>query len=419
MAYIGREPQIGNYQICDAISVVNAQAAYTMQVSSVNVIPESVNHMIVSLNGVIQKPGSSYTISSSTITFSSNLATGDSIDFIYLLGNVLDLGTPSDSTVTTAKLSGNLVTPGTLDVNGQELILDADADTSITADTDDQIDIKVAGADDFQITANTLTALSGSTIKADTIAETTSANGVAVDGLTIKDGKLNTNDSVVTANITDANVTSAKIAGDAITAAKIADDAISDEHLDVTSITGQTAETSIADGDLVLIHDASASALRKMTKANFVAGVGGNNTPAFEAILTSDVTLSANDTDTKITFDTETFDTDGTFSSGRFTPAVAGKYVIYGRLEFDDSNVSATEEHMVKIFKNGSQASVFFKLPNANDTLTTYIEVIALDDNDYIEIYAKINNSDGARKIKGAAANQNKSTFGAFKLIGA
>jgi len=135
-----------------------------MQVSSTNVIPESVNHMIVSLNGVIQKPGSSYTISSSTITFSSNLATGDSIDFIYLLGNVLDLGTPSDSTVTSAKLSGNLVTPGTLDVNGQELILDADADTSITADTDDQIDIKIAGADDFQFTANTFTAQSGSSV---------------------------------------------------------------------------------------------------------------------------------------------------------------------------------------------------------------------------------------------------------------
>ena len=34
-----------------------------------------------------------------------------------------------------------------IDVNGQELILDADADTSITADTDDQIDIKVGGSD--------------------------------------------------------------------------------------------------------------------------------------------------------------------------------------------------------------------------------------------------------------------------------
>jgi hypothetical protein len=164
MAYIGAEPQIGNYQICDAISVVNGQAAYTMQVGSANVVPESANHMIVSLNGVIQKPGSSFTVSSSTITFSSNLATGDSIDFIILLGNVLDLGVPSDSTVTSGKLSGNLVTPGTLDINGQELILDADADTSITADTDDQIDIKIAGADDFQFTANTFTAQSGSSV---------------------------------------------------------------------------------------------------------------------------------------------------------------------------------------------------------------------------------------------------------------
>jgi len=202
MAYIGREPQIGNYQICDAISVVNAQAAYTMQVSSVNVIPESVNHMIVSLNGVIQKPGSSYTISSSTITFSSNLATGDSIDFIYLLGNVLDLGTPSDSTVTSAKLSGNLVTPGTLDVNGQELILDADADTSITADTDDQIDIKIAGADDFQFTANTFTAQSGSSVVVpdggltfgSTAISSTAAELNKLDGATVTTAEINYND---------------------------------------------------------------------------------------------------------------------------------------------------------------------------------------------------------------------------------
>lgn len=53
---------------------------------------------------------------------------------------------------------------GGADFNGDSLILDADGDTSITADTDDQIDIEVAGADDFQITANTLTALTGSTI---------------------------------------------------------------------------------------------------------------------------------------------------------------------------------------------------------------------------------------------------------------
>ena len=109
MAYIGREPTVGNFQVCDAISVVNNQAAYTMQVGGVNVSPESSQHMLVSLNGVIQKNGGtnpSFTVSGSTITFASNLVTGDVIDFIQILGNVLDLGVPSDGTVTPAKLSG-------------------------------------------------------------------------------------------------------------------------------------------------------------------------------------------------------------------------------------------------------------------------------------------------------------------------
>jgi hypothetical protein len=130
MAYIGNSPVIGNFQVCDAISVVNGQAAYTMQVDSANVTPESANHMLVSLNGILQKPGSSFTISGSTITFASNLATGDVIDFIMLLGNVLDIGTPSDATVTNAKtnfvstssaaglqIKGDGTTDGTLQLN--------------------------------------------------------------------------------------------------------------------------------------------------------------------------------------------------------------------------------------------------------------------------------------------------------------
>ena len=113
MAYIGREPQIGNFQVCDAISVVNNQAAYTMQVSSVNVIPETANHCLVSLNGILQAPGSSFTVAGSTITFASALVTNDVINFIQILGSVLDLGVPSDRTVTLAKLAsgtdGNLI----------------------------------------------------------------------------------------------------------------------------------------------------------------------------------------------------------------------------------------------------------------------------------------------------------------------
>jgi len=132
MAYIGQSPSIGNFQVCDAISVVNGQAAYTMQVSSVNVVPETANHMIVSLNGVIQAPGSSYTVSGSTITFASNLVTGDVINFIHILGSVLDLGVPSDDTVSTAKISANAVTAAKFNadvISGQTALATAPADT--------------------------------------------------------------------------------------------------------------------------------------------------------------------------------------------------------------------------------------------------------------------------------------------------
>ena len=107
MSYIGKQPVVGNFQVCDSISVVNGQAAYTMQVGGSNVEPESPNHMLVSLNGVLQAPTSSYTVSGATLTFASNLATNDSIDFVMLLGNVLDIGTPSDGVITEPKLAAN------------------------------------------------------------------------------------------------------------------------------------------------------------------------------------------------------------------------------------------------------------------------------------------------------------------------
>ena len=120
--YIGKTPTVGNFQVCDAISVVNGQAAYTLQVGGVNVAPESANHMLVSLNGILQKPGSSFTISGSTMTFASNLATGDVIDFVQILGNVLDIGQPSDDTVTAAKINNDVI-------SGQTALTSAPADT--------------------------------------------------------------------------------------------------------------------------------------------------------------------------------------------------------------------------------------------------------------------------------------------------
>jgi len=129
MAYIGKTPTVGNFVKLDALTA-SATASYTMQVDSVNFSPESVNHMLVSLNGVIQSPTTSYTISGSTITFASALTSSDSIDFIMVYGNVLDIGTPSDATVTNAKtnfvstssaaglqIKGDGTTDGTLQLN--------------------------------------------------------------------------------------------------------------------------------------------------------------------------------------------------------------------------------------------------------------------------------------------------------------
>ena len=70
---------------------------------------------------------------------------------------------------------------GTVDVNGTAdgIILDADADTTISADTDDQIDIKIAGADDIKITANKFELLSGTSLDMDGISTSAAAGDIS------------------------------------------------------------------------------------------------------------------------------------------------------------------------------------------------------------------------------------------------
>jgi hypothetical protein len=125
MAYIGKTPVIGNFQKCDSIAVVNGQAAYTLQVGGTNVSPQSENHMLVSLNGILQAPVDSFTVSGSTLTFASNLVTGDVIDFVMILGNVLDLGVPSDNTVSLAKLTATGTKDATTFLRGDNTFAEA------------------------------------------------------------------------------------------------------------------------------------------------------------------------------------------------------------------------------------------------------------------------------------------------------
>lgn len=104
MAYIGKNPVVGNFVKLDAITT-SSTATYNLTNGGVAYYPQSANNCIVSLNGVIQSPTSAYTISGSTIVFSDALTASDTIDFILVLGDVLNIGTPSDNTVSLAKLT--------------------------------------------------------------------------------------------------------------------------------------------------------------------------------------------------------------------------------------------------------------------------------------------------------------------------
>ena len=170
MSYIGKQPVVGNFQKCDAISVVNGQAAYTLNVGGSAVTPENANHMLVSLNGVLQAPGDSFTVSGSTLTFASNLATGDVIDFVIILGDVLDLGTPSDNSISTAKLVANSVTAAKFNadvISGQTALAATPADTDEFLISDagvlKRIDYSYIKSDPTHVLLSTTTVSSGTT----------------------------------------------------------------------------------------------------------------------------------------------------------------------------------------------------------------------------------------------------------------
>ena len=116
MPFIGTQPEVGGYSVLDALTA-SATASYTLQLNSANFVPASANQLLVSLNGVIQKPGSSFTVSGSTLTFSSALTSSDSIDFIISMGEPLLIGTPSDNTITTNKLVNDSVTGAKIENN--------------------------------------------------------------------------------------------------------------------------------------------------------------------------------------------------------------------------------------------------------------------------------------------------------------
>ena len=109
MPFIGQQPVTGAYHKLDSITT-SATATYNLLLNGGAYSPASANHLLVSLNGVMQAPQDSFTVSGSQITFASALTSSDNIDFIMALGDVLNIGTPSDGSVNTSQLANSAVT---------------------------------------------------------------------------------------------------------------------------------------------------------------------------------------------------------------------------------------------------------------------------------------------------------------------
>jgi len=106
MAYVGKAPQTGAYQILDDIAgsfTGSTAGPFNLTVGGTAVLPGNEQSCIISISGVIQDPAA-YTISGSQITFSSNPASSDTF-FGTVLGNTFDIGTPTDSSVTAGSLA--------------------------------------------------------------------------------------------------------------------------------------------------------------------------------------------------------------------------------------------------------------------------------------------------------------------------
>ena len=130
MAYIGKSIESGTFALLDTSGNTYNGSNTTFSLGTQVGSPAQ---LLVSHDGVIQKPGTDYSLASggTQITFSTAPASGASIFIVEISGAV---GGPLAS-----------------DLNGAELILDVDADTTLRADTDDQIDFKIANTDHIKL----------------------------------------------------------------------------------------------------------------------------------------------------------------------------------------------------------------------------------------------------------------------------
>jgi hypothetical protein len=185
---------------------------------------------------------------------------------------------------------------------------------------------------------------------------------------------------------------------------------ITNTMLNSSAITGQTAVTTPATDDVLLCYDTSATALRKITFANF------GNTPAFRATMSADQNI-LNITDTIIAFDTEEYDTDNAYNTATYTfttpTGKSGKYLFIARANFFlDSGKSIS----LSFVKNGSIVTRTFNVvasPGSNLFLiSNAVTVITLADSDTVKV--NINQDNGNTR----GLNKDYAEFIGYRLIG-
>jgi len=180
-------------------------------------------------------------------------------------------------------------------------------------------------------------------------------------------------------------------------------------------LTGQTdIGAAIADADLFLVDDGAGGTLRK-TAASRLKTYIGDNTPAFRAFHNTTQTV-ANTTLTTLSFNSETFDSDGKYdtSNGRFTPGVAGKYVLFANTRPNDAAVYAFE---LEIRTSAENAIVKNTLVNSGSGAASY-SVYTIADLSADE-YAFVTTYHSAGSTKTMFGGTAETFFGGFKIIGA
>ena len=231
-----------------------------------------------------------------------------------------------------------------------------------------------------------------------------------------------------TASGTTLTLTSATVSGDVMYAVYLGralqtvnppNASVGNSQTAPTIITGQTAEATVATDDTILIHDTSASALRKMTRANFVSGIGGTNTPSFSAVLASNFTMTQN-TLVLLPFATEQWDTDNAYtntsSNYKFTvpSGKAGKYQF--NVVVSQGNQPSAKWLYPQIRKNGSSSDfplsyTFGYTSVTQDGFARLSGVLDLAEADYLQIYCTSN------EASNLTLSSDKCIFQVYKLI--